>query len=101
MENYEALLATIALMMGASWASGINLYAVLLVLGWGGSTGHIDLPAELSVLEDPLVIAAAGVMYFIEFLWIRYQVWIPCGIPYKPLFVFRLVPCWQRVQLAT
>lgn len=67
MENYEALLATVALMMGASWASGINLYAVLLVLGWGGSTGHIDLPAELSVLEDPLVIAAAGVMYFIEF----------------------------------
>lgn len=67
MENYETLLATIALMMGASWASGINLYAVLLVLGWGGSTGHIDLPAELSVLEDPLVIVAAGVMYFIEF----------------------------------
>ncbi|MBV6448298.1 DUF4126 family protein [Nitrosomonas sp.] len=67
MENYEALLTTIALMMGVSWASGINLYAVLLVLGWGGSTGHIDLPAELTVLEDPLVIGAAGVMYFIEF----------------------------------
>jgi hypothetical protein len=67
MENYEALLTTIALMMGVSWASGINLYAVLLVLGWGGSTGHIDLPAELMVLEDPLVIGAAGVMYFIEF----------------------------------
>lgn len=67
MENYEALLATVALMMGASWASGINLYAVLLVLGWGGSTGHIALPAELSVLQDPLVIGAAGVMYFIEF----------------------------------
>ena len=67
MENYEALLATVALMMGASWASGINLYAVLLVLGWGGSTGHIDLPAELLVLQDPLVIGAAGVMYFIEF----------------------------------
>lgn len=67
MENYEALLTTIALMMGVSWASGINLYAVLLVLGWGGSTGHIDLPAELTVLEDPLVIGAAAVMYFIEF----------------------------------
>lgn len=53
--------------MGVSWASGINLYAVLLVLGWGGSTGHIDLPPELSVLEDPLVIAAAGIMYFVEF----------------------------------
>lgn len=67
MENYEALLATVALMMGVSWASGINLYAVLLVLGWGGSTGHIALPAELSVLQDPLVIGAAGIMYFIEF----------------------------------
>lgn len=67
MENYEALLATVALMMGVSWASGVNLYAALLVLGLGGSTGNIDLPAELSVLEDPLVIGAAGIMYFIEF----------------------------------
>lgn len=67
MENYETLLATVALMMGTAWASGINLYAVLLVLGWGGSAGHIALPAELSVLQDPLVIAAAGIMYFIEF----------------------------------
>lgn len=67
MENYETLLATIALMMGASWASGINLYAVLLVLGLGGSTGHINLPVELSVLQEPLVIGAAGIMYFIEF----------------------------------
>ena len=67
MENYDALLATIALMMGASWASGINLYAALLVLGLGGATGHIDLPTQLTVLEDPLVIGAAGIMYFIEF----------------------------------
>lgn len=67
METYETLLATIALMMGTAWASGINLYAVLLVLGWGGASGHITLPAELSVLQDPLVIGAAGVMYVIEF----------------------------------
>ncbi|PXW80000.1 putative oligomerization/nucleic acid binding protein [Nitrosomonas sp. Nm84] len=67
METYETLLATVALMMGTAWASGINLYAVLLVLGWGGATGHIALPEELSVLQDPLVIGAAGVMYFIEF----------------------------------
>ncbi len=67
MENYEALLATLALMMGTSWASGINLYAVLLVLGWGSAAGHITLPEELAVLQDPLVIGAAGVMYFVEF----------------------------------
>ena len=67
MESYEALLATIALTMGASWASGINLYAALLVLGVGGASGHIDLPPALQVLQDPLVMMAAGVMYFTEF----------------------------------
>jgi hypothetical protein len=67
MENYDALLATLALAMGASWASGINLYAALLVLGIGGSTGNIDLPASLEVLENPMVIGAAGLMYAVEF----------------------------------
>ncbi len=67
METYESLLATLALTMGASWASGINLYAALLVLGIGGSTGNIDLPPDLQVLADPMVIGAAGLMYFVEF----------------------------------
>lgn len=67
MESYETLLATLALTMGASWASGINLYAALLVLGLGGSTGNIDLPPDLLVLQDPMVIGAAGLMYFVEF----------------------------------
>lgn len=67
MEAYEGIIATLALTMGASWASGINLYAVLLVLGFGGATGHIDLPPDLQILENPLVIAAAGFMYAVEF----------------------------------
>ncbi|HEY5716519.1 MAG TPA: DUF4126 domain-containing protein, partial [Psychromonas sp.] len=56
MQSYEALLGTLALTMGASWASGVNLYAALLVLGLGGISGNIDLPAGLEVLENPLVI---------------------------------------------
>ncbi len=67
MEHYELLLTTIALSMGASWASGINLYATVLVLGLSGATGNIELPAQLAVLENPLVIGAAGLMYCIEF----------------------------------
>jgi hypothetical protein len=67
MESYEALLATLALTMGASWASGINLYAAILVLGFGSATGNINLPTELQVLQDPMVIGAAGLMYAIEF----------------------------------
>ncbi|PKH01250.1 hypothetical protein CXF72_17710 [Psychromonas sp. MB-3u-54] len=67
MESYQALLATLALTMGASWASGVNLYAALLVLGLGGISGNIDLPQGLEVLENPLVIGAAGLMYVVEF----------------------------------
>jgi len=58
---------TIALTMGVAWASGINLYAAILMLGVMGSTGNLALPPELQILTDPMVIAAAGVMYFIEF----------------------------------
>lgn len=61
------LAQVIALGMGAAWASGINLYAALLMLGLLGSTGNLVLPPELQILQDPLVIAAAGFMYCVEF----------------------------------
>ena len=57
----------IALMLGTAWASGINLYAAILMLGWMGSTGQVDLPPELQVLSEPMVLFAAGAMYFVEF----------------------------------
>lgn len=57
----------ISLTLGAAWASGINLYAAVLVLGYLGATGNIVLPAELQILTNPLVLGAAGVMYVIEF----------------------------------
>lgn len=63
METVEA----IALMLGASWASGINLYAAILALGWLGSTGQADLPPQLEVLSNPMVMVAAGFMYCVEF----------------------------------
>lgn len=67
MNGYETLIATLALTMGSAWASGINLYAALLILGLGGATGNITLPHELAVLENPFVIGAAGVMYLVQF----------------------------------
>ncbi len=67
MENYQELLSIIALTMGVGWASGINLYAALLVLGVAANTGNLALPPELQVLQNPMVIGAAGVMYFVEF----------------------------------
>lgn len=58
----------IALSMGAAWAAGINLYAAVAMLGFMGITGNIDLPPDLQILENPLVIGAAGIMYVIEFV---------------------------------
>ena len=57
----------ISLMLGAAWASGINLYAAVLVLGYFGATGQVALPEELQLLTDPSVMMAAGLMYFVEF----------------------------------
>jgi len=58
---------TIALTMGVAWASGINLYAAILMLGVMGATGNMALPADLQILTDPMVMGAAGLMYFVEF----------------------------------
>ena len=58
---------TIALTLGCAWASGINLYAAVLMLGYMGITGHIDLPPDLEILMDPMVMLAAGFMYCVEF----------------------------------
>lgn len=63
----EDMTQTLALSLGAGWASGINLYAAILVLGFLGATGRMDLPEGMDVLADPLVMVAAGVMYVVEF----------------------------------
>lgn len=63
METIQA----ISLMLGVAWASGINLYAAILVLGWMGSTGQVDLPPALAVVTNPMVLGAAGLMYAVEF----------------------------------
>ena len=67
MDSYEQIVKTLALTLGAGWASGINLYAAVLVLGLLGATGHMVLPPSLEILARPLVIGAAGVMYTLEF----------------------------------
>ena len=67
MEAYEGLIQTIALTMGVAWASGINLYATLVAIGVMSNMGYVELPPDLQVVGDPLVIAAAGFMYVVEF----------------------------------
>ena len=57
----------IAMTLGVAWASGINLYAAVLMMGLLGAGGYTELPESLTILQDPMVLMAAGVMYFVEF----------------------------------
>jgi hypothetical protein len=68
MEQLNHIANTLALTMGVAWASGINLYAAVLMLGLLGATGNIALPPDLQIVANPLVIFAAGFMYLVEFV---------------------------------
>jgi hypothetical protein len=52
MQPLDQIANTISLTMGVAWASGINLYAAILVLGLLGATDNITLPATLQILTD-------------------------------------------------
>jgi len=57
----------IALSMGVGWASGINLYAAVFMLGFMGMHGYVTLPPDLAFLADPMVMTVAALMYSVEF----------------------------------
>ncbi len=67
MEALDQISTTLALTMGLAWASGINLYATLFTLGYLANTGNMDLPPDLLIIANPMVMGAAGLMYCIEF----------------------------------
>ena len=53
MEALDQITATLAVTMGLAWASGINLYATLLTLGFLANSGNIDLPPDLQIVANP------------------------------------------------
>jgi hypothetical protein len=61
-------LGTIGLLLGASFASGINLYATVATLGLLQRFQVIALPASLAVLSHPVVLAIAIALYLVEFV---------------------------------
>jgi hypothetical protein len=62
------LISTIAIAMGASWVSGINLYASVATLGLLGRFADLQLPGELQMLTSWWVIGVALALYAIEFV---------------------------------
>lgn len=61
------LISTIALAMGASWTSGINLYASVATLGLLSRFAGLHLPGELDVVTNWWVIGIASALYCVEF----------------------------------
>lgn len=61
-------IGTLALAMGASWVSGINLYAGVATLGLLGRFAHLNLPGDLDVLTNWWVIGVSLCLYVIEFI---------------------------------
>ena len=58
----------LTLALGASWASGINLYATVLMLGVLNMFGIVDLPPGLEQMGSFWVVGAAALMYLVEFV---------------------------------
>lgn len=60
-------LAAIAVALGAGWASGLNAYAAVLVLGAAERLGLVDLPHDLQVLASPWVLGVAALLFALNF----------------------------------
>jgi Domain of unknown function (DUF4126) len=67
-------ISTLAISMGASWVSGINLYATVATLGLLGRLANLKLPGELEVVTNWWVIGVALFLFVIEFVADKIQV---------------------------
>jgi hypothetical protein len=92
------LFTTIAMAMGASWVSGINLYATVATLGLLGRFSGLHLPGELSVLTDWWIIGIAIGLYIIEFVADKVP-WIDSG--WDLVHTFIRVPAGAVLAAAT
>lgn len=58
---------SLGLVLGASFAAGLNVYAAVATLGLLHRFEVVTLPPSLAVLAHPLVLAVALVLYVVEF----------------------------------
>ena len=101
------LLQSIALSAGLAWASGLRLYLVVFLAGMFSYFGYLHLPASLSVLQHPLVMATAGIMALAELvadktpafdsLWDSFQTFIriPAGALLAAFAMGEVDPAWM------
>ncbi len=62
------IISSIGVLLGSSWASGVNLYLSMAGLGIAQRMNWIELPGNLEVLSHPLIIGVAVFLYAVEFI---------------------------------
>jgi hypothetical protein len=62
------LLGALGRTMGFSFAAGINLYATVAILGLASRYNWVALPPQFRIFDNDIVIAAAIVLYVVEFV---------------------------------
>lgn len=60
-------LTAIAVALAAGWASGLNAYAAVLVLGFAQRLGLVALPQDMQMLESPWVLGVAAILFALNF----------------------------------
>src|SRR5262245_31635652 len=58
----------IPVILGGSWASGVNLYLTTAGLGIAQRLHWVDLPGNLTVLGNPFIIVLAVLLYAVHFV---------------------------------
>jgi Domain of unknown function (DUF4126) len=62
------MLTALGLIVPLAFASGVNLYATVAVLGLSSHYGLVALPEQFRVFDNPIIITAALAMYLVEFV---------------------------------
>ncbi len=62
------IFSSIGVLLGSSWASGVNLYLTMAGLGIAHRMEWMKLPGNLEVLSHPLIMGGAIFLFLIEFV---------------------------------
>lgn len=87
-----------ALVIAASFAAGLNVYATVLTLGVLSRLHWAVLPGGLEMLGDWWVIGASAALFAAEFVADKSRVSIWCGMRCTPSCASRWRRCWPMAR---
>ncbi|MDR4503567.1 MAG: DUF4126 domain-containing protein [Candidatus Scalindua sp.] len=62
------IISSIGLLLGSSWASGVNLYLSMAGLGIAHRMEWIKLPGDLEIISHPAIVGVAVFLFAVEFI---------------------------------